>query len=62
MKTITVNLSSKTVARNNQKCSFYEAGLYNNADGDYSLITNKEDIEEYLLDKFEDVKRVEFLG
>ena len=62
MKTITVDLNSKTVARNNQKCSFYEAGLYNNADGDYSLITNKEDIEEYLLDKHKEVERVEFLG
>ena len=62
MKTITVDLTKKTVARNNQKCSFYEAGLYNNADGDFSPITNKEDIEEYLLDKYEDVERVEFLG
>ena len=59
--TMIVDLTNKKVEMNGNQCSFYEAGLYNNADGDFSNMTDKNDIEQFLLEKFEDVDAVEFV-
>jgi hypothetical protein len=60
MKTINVNISGKTVTISNQTCSFYEAGLYVNDDnqkdesGNYPLVTDRDEIEEYFNDKYDE--------
>lgn len=53
MKKVIVNIEEATVTINNQTCSFYEAGLYVNADGDFSNITDKDEIIEHLTDREE---------
>ena len=49
MKTIIVNIKNQTVTTNGQTCNFQEAGLNENF-GKFNPLTDKDDIEEVLMD------------
>jgi hypothetical protein len=52
MKTIIVSIENQSVTVNGETCNFYEAGLTDNRDP-ITLLDDKEETEEVLVDQYE---------